>query len=408
MKRDRTLYEYETYLRDGAGTVNVATSGQGHTFPLSRRGTYRATSFSIALAGPNLLTNFQQFGNGNGELQLKLVRKDMLGVVWDRFAMKRYALGSGEWRTYGNGVGVDSAREEKSAGPNERTGYLEPTFHQDFSSLEDFPLVNWLNPGPYWISGPVAIDGDRVVNVAWALEDTPDEAGAQLDSYRVDLAVTRVRADGTTTNEVLCLTHWDAAPAPVPPLPPPKVVALDRTSATPFGVPIPEVFRKQSRDVAALTGRAPGPLVAVEARAVISFDAADRRALQLSHRDDLRLRPPGFREIAIYCAFAPEQPGEGRRSAGRFRSLRELTEFCGGISETSRPGAYNGDDLVYLTLPVYAQFSTKWREHLAASFTPAPGARNPLTLLEIRAQDAWVVYREGSDRPESPSGSIRG
>jgi hypothetical protein len=174
---------------------------------------------------------------------------------------------------------------------------LEPKFHQDFASLEELPFANWLNPGPYWVSGVVPIDGDGIMHVAWVLEDTPDETGAQLDSYRVDLAVKHLRPDGTTTNQVLCITHWDTAPAPTPPLPPPKPIALDRTSATPFGVLIPEVIRKRSRDVAVVIAGVPQPLAAVEAQVVISFDAADRRALQLSHKDDLHLRPPGVRDI---------------------------------------------------------------------------------------------------------------
>ncbi len=399
MKRDRTLHEYETYLRDGAGAVNIATSGREHIFPVARRGVHRAAAFTIVLAGPKLLSNFQRFGNGDGELRLRLLRKDNLGFLWDRFAMKRHTLGSGEWRAYGNGVGVASAREEVALGPNERTGFLEPTFHQGFASLERPLFSNWLNPGPYWVSGLVPIDGDGVAHVAWTLVDTSGETGAHLDSYRVDLAVKRLHADGAMSNEVLCLTHWDAAPAPVPPLPPPKPVPLDRTSTSPFGVPIPDVISKRSRDVAVVIAGANQPIAALEAQVVVSFDAADRRALQATHDDDLHLRPPGFQELGIYCGFAAERPGQGRRSTGRFRSLRELAEFCGGILETSRPGAYSGDDLVYLTLPVYSQFSTRWGELLAASFTPTAGAPNPLSLLEIRADGATVTYREGTDRP---------
>lgn len=395
MKRDRTLHEHETYLRDGASSVNIATSGRVHAFPIARRGIFHTTTFNIVLAGRNLLANQHQFGNGAGQLHLQLMRKDALGVTWDRYAHRRYSLSAGEWLSHGSGPAVRVRREALEAGPNSRTGVLEPSFHQDFASLNSFPFNNWINPGPHWVSAPIPLENDAIVTVAWTMEDTPDEAGVELDSYRVDLLVQTANADGTTTIRQLCLTHWDSAPAPADPLPAPRTVPVDRTSATPFGTPIPDVLRVRKRDVFLAGASGSEILYGTEARLMVFFDAADRRATQLLHKDDLHLRPPGFKEVALYCAFAGEQPGQGRRRAGLFRSLRELSEFCGGIADISRASAFNGnEDLVYLTLRLRGDFVTTWRDQLTAAFTPDGGGANPLSLLEIRAKDATVSYRD--------------
>lgn len=394
MRRDRALYDYETYLRDGAGGVNIAVSGRAHQFPRARSGFYRSSSFSVVLAGQGLLSNFQQFGAGQGELQISLSKKDEFGVVWDRLATKRSVLGPGEWLCYARGMYfAESEHDAPRKGRMQKSGTLAPAFQRPFATLEPASIARLMNPGPAWGIGPIPLQGDLVSHVAWTLEDVVDETGIPIDCYRIDLILTDPVNPGAPP-QAYCLTHWNNNVIPNP-LPPPLYFPVDRTSVTPFGVKIPEVFELKSRDLSTLVGGQPQPIPALDASILISFDPADRRIARWLHRDDFYLKPPCFREVAIYSRFAPEQAGQGRRRPGRFTSLRELSEFCGGVEEASRVNAIGGnEDLVYLSLPLGGDFNASRSEGVVASFVPPAGA-NPLTMLEIRAEQGSIMHREG-------------
>jgi hypothetical protein len=362
MKRDRTLYEHETYLRAQSRRTNMATSGEVHSFPPTgtRDAIFRASAFSLTIAGNDLFRNYHRFGNGDGLLTLELLIKDELGVLWDQLSMKRTLLSDKDWTAHGTGRYVSAAREATATRPKVRLGVLEPTFHQYLAS---YTFSEVLDPGPSWISSPIPIENDQIVTVAWEAEDAFDERGNPLDAYRIDLEVERLKDDGTTDKLTLCLTHWDSSPIPDP-LPLPKTIPLDRTSPTPFGVPIPEVFRKRQRAIGVVEDEQERPVRAIKAKVVISFDAADRRLAQHYRYEDLHLRPPGIRNTAIYSQFDAGTSDEGRRRAGEFRSFRELVEFSGGILDGSQEDGYDGDDIAFLMLPIFSQFSSQWGEEI--------------------------------------------
>lgn len=398
MRNNRELFIHERYFRKAenppdSGPVNIAAY-PGDWFemrPFYHQSQYVVPGLQLTIAGPNLFANFHRFSESSGRIRIEKIVTDGMGISYDWLSENREILEtSRDW---------NSGFFEGTRVRNRLTETGSPYYDGEVMAAifpEKRTLANMYSMGPpallnndtiSWESGSIALRGSKVISAAWQIDDAVNKHLLGKQRYRVDINYLR---RNPPLNKTYCLTHYTGGIEPALPqeLPPPAPLAS-------LGNPILNVFRNQSRNLEGLD------IQADSVKLIIYFDVKVDGLLNPQHIEDLLRDPPVVLKAAVYSRFYESLPPDGsydpeygRRRGGIYYCLRDFLENGNEIKRASIKNGYNGDDIIFIDLPITAVLFQDKLDCLRIIYE----SDDPkLSLLEVKARDARVIFHEGEE-----------